>query len=297
MSLIKQVLKRNSKDYLFATDKGLYKTNYSYTVENDIQKFSVQDAIEVYQSMIEYINYYYTTWYNTHISQYHKDGSNTDLLNNGYIDVNFEDISESWQSHQMCSDYIATENDIVFEIEDATNDDGDIQAYSSNANQTLSGLALDDIPLSYILKRWKSGMCELYVYLTTTNTYYLPFNEGVPNCKVDQDEKVVRYSLYGIDTVNTEDRAQTSKIGDHYTNIQLNIMSSYCFMDCIQDIQINGNSLPLNIYKDRDGLVDQASQNLYQSFIEPSVVDSCDISKTDENGCYNFRFRCFGSDA
>ena len=185
MTLIKQVFKRNSKDYLFVTDKGLYKTNYSYNVVNDIQKFTVQDAIEVYQSMADQIDYYYTSWYNTHTSQYHKAGSAVDLLNNDYIDVNFEDIDESWQTHEMCSDYIATQNDIVFEIESSTNEDGDIQASSSNANQTLSGLSLDDIPLTYILKRWKSGMCELYVYLTTTNTYYLAFNRGVPNCMVE----------------------------------------------------------------------------------------------------------------
>ena len=219
MSLIKQVFKRNSKDYLFVTDKGLYKTNYSYNVVNDIRKFTVQDAIEVYQSMADQIDYYYTSWYNTHTSQYHKEGSAVDLLNNDYIDVNFEDIDESWQTHEMCSDYIATQNDIVFEMESSTNEDGDIQASSSNANQTLSGLSLDDIPLTYILKRWKSGMCELYVYLTTTNTYYLAFNEGVPNCMVEPTEPIYRRNLAQVGTVATEDKTQTSEIGSHYTNI------------------------------------------------------------------------------
>ena len=220
-----------------------------------------------------------------------------DLLNNDYIDVSFEDIAESWQTHEMCSDYIATHNDIVFEIESSTNEDGDIQASSSNANQTLSSLALDDIPLTYILKRWKSGMCELYIYLTTTNTYYLAFNEGVPNCMVEPTEPIYRRNLAQVGTVATEDKTQTSEIGNHYTNVQLNIMSSFCFMDCIQDIQINGNSLPLKVYKDIDNNVDDTSTNLYQSFIEPSVVDSCDISTTDSEGYYNFHFKCFGSDA
>jgi hypothetical protein len=81
-----------------------------------------------------------------------------------------------------------------------------------------------------------------------------------------------------VTTVSQDQRKQNSKIDEHYTNIELDILSSFCFMDCIQDIQINGNSLPLKVYKDRDQRVGATSQNLYQSFIEPSVVDSCDIS-------------------
>ncbi len=58
---IKQVFKKDSKNYLFVTDKGLYKTNYQYQISNDIQKFSVQDAIGVYESMKDQIDSYYTT--------------------------------------------------------------------------------------------------------------------------------------------------------------------------------------------------------------------------------------------
>ena len=126
-------------------------------------------------------------------------------------------------------------------------------------NQTLSGLVIEDIPLTYILKRWKSGNCELYVYLTTTNTYYLPFNRGVPDCEVDESEKIERTNLVGVTTVSQDQRKQSSKIDEHYTNIELDILSSFCFMDCIQDIQINGNSMPLKVYKDRDQRVGTTS--------------------------------------
>jgi hypothetical protein len=247
--------------------------------------------------MKDQIDEYYKTQYDYHVSQYHDEGSNVDLLANGYVDTNFEGIDDEWQKHELCSDYLAVENDIVFEIESSTNEDGDIFASASNASETLSGLKIEDIPLTYILKRWKSGISELYIYLTTTNTYYLPFNRGVPNCNIDESERLERTNLKGVLAVDKEDRSQNSVIGEHYTNIQLRILSSFCFIDSIHDIQINGNSLPLKIYKDREQNVDPTSQELYQSFIEPSVVDSCDTSRVDDLDYYNFKFKCFGSDS
>ncbi len=170
------------------------------------------------------------------MSRYHGEGCTVDLLANSYIDKDFEGVASTWQKGELCADYSTFENDIVYEIESSTNEDGDITASTSNASQTLSGLSIDDIPLSYILKRWKSGNCELYIYLTTTNTYYLPFNRGIPDCDVDETEGIERKNLNGIDTVTSEQRVQNSKISEHYTNISLNILSAFCFMDCIQDI-------------------------------------------------------------
>lgn len=61
---------------------------------------------------------------------------------------------------------------------------------------------------------------------------------------------------------------------------------------------IKPNSLPLQIYKgDRAyDSIEQDSNKLYHSFVEPSVVKSCDIRNCVFDR-YQFEYACFGSDA
>lgn len=38
---IKQVFRKDSKNYVFVTSNGLYRTNYHYEISNDIEKFTI----------------------------------------------------------------------------------------------------------------------------------------------------------------------------------------------------------------------------------------------------------------
>jgi hypothetical protein len=38
---IKQVFRKDSKNYVFVTSSGLYRTNYHYEISNDIEKFTI----------------------------------------------------------------------------------------------------------------------------------------------------------------------------------------------------------------------------------------------------------------
>ena len=57
-------------------------------------------------------------------------------------------------------------------------------------------------------------------------------------------------------------------------------------------------SLPLKIYKEKPTTgVGKLQDNLYRSFIEPSVGKGHNIETTDSEGNWIFNFACFGTDA
>ena len=57
-------------------------------------------------------------------------------------------------------------------------------------------------------------------------------------------------------------------------------------------------SLPLKIYQEQSSQDNSGfAGRLYRSFIEPSVLKSYDLSKTDDEGNWLFKFACFGTDA
>lgn len=93
------------------------------------------------------------------------------------------------------------------------------------------------------------------------------------------------------------DVTQDGNVAKHATEIQLGITSSEYHIDNLLAVEINGQSLPLKIYRDAPTNASDDPKNMFRSYIEPSVAKSWDISKTDENGNYLFKFACFGTDA
>ena len=73
-----------------------------------------------------------------------------------------------------------------------------------------------------------------------------------------------------------------------------------CRMDSLMEVQADGNSLPLGIYRDVTyQYLEQGCWDLYHSAILPTVVVSAPSvsSDVDANGDYVFDFACFGQDA
>lgn len=135
----------------------------------------------------------------------------------------------------------------------------------------------------------------MFIYVPTTNTYYLPHVDGSSYCVVDKESEIKRKNLgaFGVDKMSVK-----SKTEGNYTDIIVSVTSSLYHIDNIMDIEINGNSLPLKIYKDYDYEdSDGDAVMMFHSKIYPSVLRNYDISKTDDEGYYNFKFSCFGSDA
>ena len=147
--------------------------------------------------------------------------------------------------------------------------------------------------LTYIMKRWMSGMTELFINIPTTNTYYLANTYGAADCTRNEDDAYLRPNLYEF---SESLQTQSSKISEHYTSISVGIASCEYHIDNLLGVQINGNSLPLKIYKDGTATTSIAS-NMYRSMSEPSLLKSYDLLHTDEDGNYIFNFAAFGSDA
>ena len=84
---------------------------------------------------------------------------------------------------------------------------------------------------------------------------------------------------------------------DNYTTIELDILSTYFYLDHVSENIIKGNSLPLNIYRDNEYEESEyPASKMWHSFVEPSVADSYTLT-ADEFDAYKFKYYCFGSDA
>lgn len=291
---VTDVFVRNSKEYYIGTNNGLYKTNYSYKLINDIPKYTIENASELYNSMFDTLSAMVHDAIEEHIRENHSTSSFIGYVNDEILSTNFEPVVDFYKETKLCSGTelcsLQSTNELVGEMYTSDIGDGDIMLSVSNF---LSSYQAENF--SYIMKRYTSGVTELFIYVPTTNTYYLPHVDGSSYCVVDKDIEIKRRNLGSFEL---DKQSVKSKTDGNYTDIVVSITSSLYHIDNIMDIEINGNSLPLKIYK--DGEYEESDRDavfMFHSKIYPSIVRKYDISKTDEEGYYNFRFSCFGSDA
>lgn len=289
----------NKDLYCFATDTGIYATKYSWQMMHDVKAFTRNDAVELYTSLKEStMDPKLSTAMDDHIKKDHSPTSLVSRINTEFSSVDLDDIDPTWQRMTSSdSGLVQINNDIITDMAFGSYSDGNVVVCTSsfadadNATAELNELGMHDIKdTTYISKRWMSGLTELYINVPTTSTRYLGRLYGAAGCKLSPTTTLTRPNLEGV--CNTD---QDGQLSTHYTSIVVGIASAEYFVDELLDIQINGNSLPLQVYKDSTGN-DNASQ-MYSSYIEPSLAKSWDISKTDEEGNFLFNFACFGTDA
>ena len=298
--IINHILPYDSKTYIFSTTDGLYYTKYQYDMVQDVKAFSQDDALDMYDQMMNMpgtgICAQVCAVLSTHIDESHLSTSIVSKLNSEYLTNQLEDIDTTWQKTNDYTDDLYVKNDIIQEMVFGTYIDGDVLVQAKNFLSTDE----NDLPINvdiesstYIMKRWMSGITELYINVPTTNTYYLPNQFGASNCKGSDSTTYERKNLieFGED-ISTQD----STISTHYTEVVVGIASSEYSIDNMLDIQVNGNSLPLKIYKDTASSRSTANQ-MYRSFVEPSVCTRYNVRSTNEDGYFTFNFACFGSDA
>lgn len=114
-------------------------------------------------------------------------------LNNDFVDINMEDIDVNWQHSSRNANDLVIKNDIVSEIYFGKWLDGDVVVQVSNflnaGYDDEDEMSLTEISsLTYIMKRWMSGMTELYINIPTTNTYYLANTYGAADCTRSEDD-------------------------------------------------------------------------------------------------------------
>ncbi len=148
--------------------------------------------------------------------------------------------------------------------------------------------------MSYIAKKYNSGVTEIDIYIPTTKTYYLCHTQGSANCSGSMFDRVYRKNLDQINGIQTTVDASL----ENNTKLTLAVSNVLFGIDDVLDVTITGNSLPLKIYKD-DTYEDEegTAAQLFHSTIQPSIVLGYDRDLGCENGMCKFNFSCYGQDA
>lgn len=296
----------NKNIFVFAGSRGVYSTCYSWKMAHDVRDFNREDALDLYEevkdeTIIPKLNDALAEHeFKDHGIQQDDINKVTDLplitqLNSKFSSVDLDDLEPTWQRFNQTETSLAVDNDIIAEMTFGTYKDGSVLVRTSSfidecrEEETRFN---DQENASFIMKRWMSGITDLYINIPTTGTKYLNNLYGAAGCTLAPETVIERANLK-----NSECGADTDgQLSSHYTTIEVGLASTDYTIDQLLDIQINGNSLPLDIYKDQSGNAGQ-SRGYYSSFIEPSVARSWNTTTTDEEGNWLFRFACFGTDA
>ena len=235
---------------MFATDNGLYSTTYQYTLSNDLTFFTEQRVNQIYRDMlVSDIPALTTNAIEDHLGKMHRDNSVMGSINTDIVDVKFSMTPVEWNTVSATNDEIFVSNDMVSEVLFGTEENSDgISVYTDNF------ITADTPKFNYIVKRYTSGITELYILLDTTNTYYINHIKGAGWSSFGTDYIRKNIERFGIDVAKISyDEFQDNPIDLYKTKISVVIEQSMLSVERLLDYQINGCSLPLKIYPDIDG--------------------------------------------
>lgn len=266
----------------YGDDGALYYSKHTISMIDDTSQFTAQSAYAVYDSLKTDIAESCEISMDKHIEDEHDPVDSSINVLNRYMDINFE-IPDTFTlcantPNEVSSDYI--ENMFV-----GDSSDGKIVAQSMNSVMGIG--KWNQIDCNYIVKCWKSGITEFYIYLPTTYTYYIPHISGASYCTAG-DANV---------EVNGNKNIRPT-IVDNTTSVEVAILSSWFYMKDIFENTVKGNSLPLKVFKSGQDFYEfeGPAANLYHSFVQPSIASTIDTTIT-ESEYYKARYYCFGSDA
>lgn len=265
-------------------DKGLYFSTYTYLLDDDTPEFTVESALAAYELCASNIDLSIGNAIGQHVATQHNEYSPLHLLNS-YMQRDFQ-IPDGFTYSAFGSDGkpIEIHNDYIEHILVGDSSTGEIAARATNT--TIGNGVWKDIDnVSYIVKQWKSGLMEFYIYVPTTYTYYIPHIDGAGNCTSDGNAVPVNAQMV------------VPNIAQNATYIQIDLLSTYFYIDGMLENVIKGNSLPLKIYKDATYQDSEGpATKMFHSFIEPSIVANADTTTTEFDN-YSLNYCCFGSDA
>jgi len=228
----------NKQTYLFATRAGLYGTKYSFDLVNDVVPMSKDRALSIYDGLVaSSLSSKLSTALSTHLSSDHLPSSFMTRLNEDYATTELDDISPSWQRVVVSSDGaidLGIKNDIIAEMTFGSGNDGDVVAQISNFLDPEDSGTMEEISaMTYITKRWMSGMTELFINVPTTRTYYLNNLLGASDCKLLPENVSSRKNLeeFGVEKLE-----QSGVLSDHCTFLQIGLASAEYSIDRLVDV-------------------------------------------------------------
>lgn len=295
---IVDMLYKNANVVLIATEGGLYETIVSYQLSSCLNQFTADEAYDYLESpvMTSMLSDQLSTAEKHHVDIEHSRDALVTKLNMTYMSPDFSNICAFTSTEEDAQNIISSAaNDYIKHIQFiSTKGNSDIQIRVNNFATAYKDVAVD---CDCIVKLWSSGLNELYINIPTTNTYYISHIQGTPQCDVAPDQLIKRQNLRQLAIQNPLVNDTIScTISSYYTTVKINILSTQYEIAQVLGMQMNGSSLPLNIYRDTDNS-DGIAQSYFHSFIEPSqVYDGFDSTKTD-NEYYTISACCFGTDA
>jgi len=127
---------KNSKEYYFGTDKGLYASQYRYTLSNDIPQYTIANASQLYNSIFDQLSSIVHEVIDEHILKDHSVSSFMGYVNDEILSTSFEPIQDFYKESKLCSDnklsVLTTNNDLVSEMYTSNVADGDVMLSVSN---------------------------------------------------------------------------------------------------------------------------------------------------------------------
>lgn len=186
-----------------------------------------------------------------------------------------------------CSDYsgILEQNDAIADIvKEVKFDDGTgkISAYVEH-NEKLSKHDGTVDGVTYLYKKFlKHNLVEFYIYVPSTNTFYLNHVDSVPTDDMNAKELLRK-------NVNA---TLSRKVEDNCTRLSVMLDNDYFKLANIQNVEINGNSLPLGLYIDNEN---RSQNERFSSIIKQSMP--CSIDYMEQDGIVILKFILFGTDA
>jgi len=296
---LNSLYQRNSREWYFGLDSGLYKSSYRYAEVEDLDMFSEDDMYRLYARLMssdisaeceEAVSGHETdpSYMAGHLSSLVYD------INTNLLGVDFDGLQSSgWQKHsgEPGSGVYQVSNDVVFEQKWGTNADWNLSL--SVENQFVSQ---PNARFTYLYRRWMSGLTEIYVHVPTTNTYYVNHLPSTPNYTITPE-------ITELTASNVSQFGKDKQVFRHdpnaegvYTRMKLAVSKSMFNIDALLGVYACGNSLPLKIYKEtvqENGTInDYQAAQYFNSYVAPSPLLSYDSDGEDDV----FEFACFGAD-
>ena len=295
---VTDMLRANADEYWFTTPDGTWKTSASFELIDDYSTFTESDAKKMFNMLKDEMEDYFGDILADHIRRKHASDSTTTRIVNEIEPSDFSDI-RNWTLYDDTTipDSTFISNDLVFDVEQYSTGDDDTPITLSSYNRSCCSEAVEHeiTDASVMVKKFRSGMTEIYIDVPTTYTYYmshLSADEAAGCCDhAHEMENKERPNLLHLERGS---RMFDVNPGVEYTHIIMDVLSGL-HLENILAVEVNGASLPRGIYKDkavkcgRDGL----ASLLFHGRILPSFVGS--VTNTDEGG-FRITTQNYGTD-
>lgn len=275
-------------EYLIATTKGIYATSLSYTLLDDLHKYTLDNIYEIVNDELKKL-------IANHIAAEHKPTSIVSKIN-AKADNTLSFITTKSKQPELYDSSIANsvkivKDDVIDSIiiggqtpesdsyvkvgvknwatnviptEATYTNDGFVNVFTD----PNTGKVFDISTVPYIVKNWRSGIKEIFIYVPSTGTYYANNPQGISNSQ---------YSYRPESRANVENTTLLNTLPTASTTLRVYLYNSYFKIKTIVAAQCTGNSLPLKIYKDNTN-ADDAWKGVFDTTIQPSALRTLPVT-------------------